>query len=136
MPKATNEESKNKIQRVIIVDDSEFSRASISEMLDKHEFIQVIGEAGNAEDAAKLISDKKPDIAIIDVVMPEISGIDLAKSINKSMPDVLIIMISSLAQEHVVIDSISAGAIDFLQKPFTREALISSIEKISSMETI
>jgi two-component system chemotaxis response regulator CheY len=122
--------------KVVIVDDSEFSRAMISEMLDKEGWIEVVGEAGNADDGAKIISEKKPDIAIIDIVMPKISGLDLAKSVNNSLPDTGIIIISSLAQEHVIIDSIGAGALDFIQKPFSKEELINSIEKIATTEKI
>jgi YesN/AraC family two-component response regulator len=128
--------SKIRTMNVFIVDDSEFSRASICEMLDKEEHIRIVGEASSAEEAINTIGQKKPDIAIVDVVMPNISGIELAKLINKSLPDTSVIMISSLAQEHVVIDSISAGAVDFLQKPFTKEALKSSIIKIAQMEVI
>ncbi|MBL7665575.1 MAG: response regulator [Bacteriovoracaceae bacterium] len=122
--------------KVFVIDDSEFSRASIAEMLDSHPFISIVGEASSAEEAIKIIGEKKPNIAIVDVVMPEISGIDLARSISKSMTDVSIIMISSLAQEHVVIDAISAGAVDFLQKPFSKEDLVSAIEKITQNEVI
>ncbi len=132
MPNNTQEEIKK--CRIIVVDDSEFSRASINEMLEDEENIEVIGEAAHAEDAVKIIAEKKPDIVILDVVMPDISGIDLAKTINKSLPNVSIIMISSLAQEHVVIESISAGANDFIQKPFSKEDLINSIDKISNMD--
>lgn len=127
--------SKNEA-RIFIVDDSEFSRATISEMLNDIDNINVVGEASSAEEASKLIPEKKPNIAIIDVVMPEVSGIELAKSLHKSMKDVAIVMISSLAQEHVVIDAISSGAVDFLQKPFTQEELISSIQKITETEVI
>jgi YesN/AraC family two-component response regulator len=105
-------------------------------MLDKEGWIEVVGEAGNADDGAKIISEKKPDIAIIDIVMPKISGLDLAKSVNNSLPDTGIIIISSLAQEHVIIDSIGAGALDFIQKPFSKEELINSIEKIATTEKI
>ncbi len=122
--------------RIVIVDDSEFSRSSISEMLEPESDIEVIGEASNAEDAIKIIAEKRPSIAIIDIVMPEISGIDLAKTLHKSLPDTSIIMISSLAQEHVVIESISAGAVDFLQKPFSKDDLLVAIRKIMNADDL
>lgn len=119
------------IFRILIVDDSDFSRLNISSMLTDPRF-NIIGEASNAKEAISILQDRKANIAIIDVVMPEISGIELAEKINSSFPDTQVIMISSLAQENIVIDAISVGASDFLQKPFTKETLINSIEKVIS----
>ena len=62
--------------------------------------------------------------------MPEVSGIELADYITENFSDTGIIMISSLGHESIVIDSISAGANDYLQKPFTKEDLLTSVDKI------
>lgn len=125
------EEAGSNRYRILIVDDSNFSRNNISQMLSDDRY-NVIGEAGNVKDALAIIRDREPHIAIIDVVMPEISGLELAESINENYNDTQVIMISSLAQESIIIDSISAGAQDFLQKPFKKEDLINSIEKLIS----
>lgn len=117
--------------RILIVDDSDFSRQNISSMLTDSRY-NIIGEASSAKEAVSILQDRKAHIAIIDVVMPEISGIELAEKINNTFQDTQVIMISSLAQENIVIDAISVGASDFLQKPFTKETLINSIEKIIS----
>lgn len=115
--------------RILIVDDSDFSRNNITQMLDNPRY-NIIGEAANAKEAMSILRDRKAHIAIVDVVMPEISGIELTDKITSNFKDTYIIMISSLAQENIIIDSISAGASDFLQKPFTKETLINSIEKV------
>ena len=115
--------------QLLIVDDSDFSRQTISQML-KDSPYKIIGEVASAKDAMSVLQERKVDIAIIDIVMPEISGLELADLINKSFSQTSIIMISSLAQESIVIEAISVGANDFLQKPFLKEDLISSIEKI------
>jgi two-component system chemotaxis response regulator CheY len=117
--------------RILVVDDSDFSRNSITQMLDDPRY-NVIGEASNAKEAMNILRDRKAHIAIIDVVMPEISGIELAEKITDNFKTTYVIMISSLAQENIIIDSISAGASDFVQKPFNKETLISSIEKVIS----
>jgi len=117
--------------RILIVDDSDFSRNTISAMLDNSRY-NIIGEASNAKEAINILRDRVAHIAIIDVVMPEVSGIELAEYITENFTNVSIIMISSLGQESIVIDSISAGASDYLQKPFTKEDLITSVEKILS----
>ncbi|MEX0797851.1 MAG: response regulator, partial [Bacteriovoracaceae bacterium] len=117
--------------RVLVVDDSDFSRNNITSMLDGTSY-NVIGEASNAKEAINILKDRKTHIAIIDVVMPEISGIELADKLNSMFRDIHIVMISSLAQENIVMDAISAGAADFLQKPFDKDTLLSSLQKIAS----
>ncbi len=120
-----------KSYKLLVVDDSDFSRNSISKMLDDERY-NIIGEASSANEAISILNDRTPHIAIVDIVMPGSSGFELAKKINDNFKDVYIIMISSLAQENVVMNAISSGASDFLQKPFTQETLINSIEKIIS----
>lgn len=115
--------------RIIIVDDSDFSRSMINKMLTESGF-QVVGEASHAEAALPLIKDKHPHIVIADVVMPNVSGIELAEKIGRNFPEVAVIMVSSLSQEHVVLDAIGAGASDFIAKPIQKQQLTDSIEKI------
>lgn len=116
--------------RILIVDDSDFSRGNISQMLSDDDRFLIIGEAANAKEAINILRDRKAHLAIVDIVMPEVSGIELAEYISENFQDTAIIMISSLAQESIVIDSISSGAADFLQKPFQKEDLLSSMDKI------
>jgi two-component system chemotaxis response regulator CheY len=100
-------------------------------MLDGSQF-QIIGEAANAKDAINTLKDRKAHIAIVDIVMPEVSGIELTEKLSKGYKDLYVIIISSLAQENIIMDSISAGASDFLQKPFNKETLLNSLEKVAS----
>jgi two-component system chemotaxis response regulator CheY len=120
-----------KTYEILVVDDSDFSRNSIARMLTDERY-NIIGEASNAQEAINILNDRTPNIAIIDIVMPGMSGFELAKKMTERFKDVYIIMISSLAQENIVIEAISSGASDFLQKPFTQETLINSLEKIIS----
>lgn len=117
--------------KVVIVDDSDFSRSIIRQMLTE-EGIEIVGEANSAEAALAVIQIKKPNIVITDIVMPEISGIELTERINRDYEDISIIVISSLSQEHVILEAIGAGASDFLAKPIQKQQLIDSLEKIIS----
>lgn len=94
------------------------------------EGVDIVGEAGSAEAALLVIKEKKPNIVITDIVMPEISGIELTEKINQNFSDVAVIVISSLSQEHVVLEAIGAGASDFIAKPIQKQQLIDSLEKI------
>ena len=115
--------------KVVIVDDSDFSRSLIRKMLSS-EGVNIVGEANSAESALVVIKDKKPNIVITDIVMPEVSGIELTEKITQSFDDISVIVISSLSQEHVVLEAISAGASDFIAKPIQKQQLLDSIEKI------
>ena len=121
-----------KIQyQILIVDDSDFSRSNISKMLQSDRY-NIIGEANCAKEAISILNNRSAHVAIVDIVMPEVSGIELAEYINENFSSTFVIMISSLGQESIVIDSISAGASDFIQKPVTKEELITALEKILS----
>ena len=116
--------------RIMIVDDSEFSRKSMAKILEDEGY-NVVGEASKASEAFEIIKSSDPNIAIIDIVMPDVNGLELAEHILEKYDDSIeIIMISSLAHEHLILESISTGAVDFLQKPFVKEDLIASIDKI------
>jgi two-component system chemotaxis response regulator CheY len=115
--------------KVVIVDDSDFSRSIIKKMLIE-EGIDVVGEANSAESALIIIKDKKPDIVITDIVMPEVSGIELTEKITQDFDGISVIVVSSLSQEHIVIEAIGAGASDFIAKPIQKQQLMDSLEKI------
>jgi two-component system chemotaxis response regulator CheY len=117
--------------KIVIVDDSDFSRSIINKMLKEAGF-QVVGEANSAESALAIIKEKQPDVVITDIVMPEISGIELTEKINQNFSNVWIIVVSSLSQEHIVLEAIGAGASDFIAKPIQKQQLVDSLEKILS----
>lgn len=119
--------------RIMVVDDSDFNRKSMVEILTNEGF-NVVGEARSAEEAIQVAHTSKANLIFIDIVMPEISGLELAKHFQeKNSQDKFIIMMSSLNIESIVIESISNGALDFLQKPFDASDLIKCVEKIEKL---
>lgn len=115
--------------RIAVVDDSEFSRRSIVEILENEGF-NVVGQAGSAEEGITLGATTGANLFIIDVIMPERSGIEMAKVLSDKTMSASIIMISSLNMESIIIESISSGALDFLPKPFLPEDLIKAVRKV------
>lgn len=115
--------------KILIVDDSDFSRKHLKNLLNS-ERIEVSHEASNAKEALEIVSQNQIDIAIIDVVMPEISGIELTRTLKNKYKDLSVIMMSSLSHENIILDAISAGAQDFLQKPINKDFLLNSIERL------
>lgn len=120
--------TRNKDLKIVVVDDSDFSRNSIIEILEKNGF-NVVGQASSANEAVPLLGTGA-NLFLIDIVMPEVSGIELSKIISENSKQAKIIMMSSLNMESIIIESISNGAVDFLTKPFGEKDLIRSIEKI------
>lgn len=119
--------------KILIVDDSEFNRRNMAEIL-TFEGFNVVGVASSAEEAIQTARTTKANLIFIDVVMPEISGLELTKHFQEKQAGVrFLIMMSSLSIESIVIESISNGAIDFLQKPFERDDLIKAVEKIERL---
>jgi YesN/AraC family two-component response regulator len=114
--------------KIVVVDDSDFSRAQMTHILSQEGF-SVVAEASSAEDAIKAVAEKKPNLVITDIVMPNISGIELADKININFGGVSVIMISSLRHEQIILESISKGVIDFISKPIDPIQLIESVEK-------
>lgn len=125
-----NETNENAKLNIVVVDDSDFSRGLIISMLNEASF-KVVGEANSAESALKVIAATKPNVVITDIVMPEISGIELTEKINKAYQNIAVIIVSSLSQEHIVLEAIGAGASDFIAKPIQKQQLIDSLEKIA-----
>jgi PleD family two-component response regulator len=117
------------LTKIFVVDDSELSRHNIVKLLENENY-NVVGQAEGAKDCLSQLGTD-PNLFIIDVVMPQTSGIELAKLLTENRKNIYIIMISSLTQEHVLLESISAGAKDFLVKPFNEKDLIASVEKLS-----
>ena len=118
--------------KIAVVDDSDFSRSLIIKMVKAAGF-NVVGEANHADTALQMIKEMRPDIVITDIVMPDISGIELTEKISQNFDNIYVIVISSLTQEHIVLEAINAGASDFLPKPINQTQLIDSLEKIMAL---
>lgn len=124
------QKKKKKIDPIVaIVDDSDHSRRNIVSILEKNN-IQIAGQASSAEEGLSLSATTSANIFLIDLIMPSRSGLELSKIISEKGMGVYIIMMSSVNLESIVIESISAGALDFIEKPFTEKKLIRSITKI------
>ena len=115
--------------RVLVVDDAVFMRKMISDILESSNF-EIVGEADNGADAVEKYNELKPDIVTMDIIMPEMNGIDAVKKIVATDSHAKIIMCSALGQQALVQDALKAGAKDFLIKPFNASRVVEVIEKV------
>ncbi len=122
--------SKNEKKRVLIVDDAQFTRNMLKNIIDKIEQIEVIGEASNGIEAISLYKKLNPDLVTMDLVMPEKGGIEATEEILKIDSKALIVVVSALGQEALVLEAAKKGAKDFIQKPFKTEQIIEVMDRI------
>lgn len=113
----------------MIVDDAALMRTLLKNFIEEsgHE---VIGVAQNGKEAVELFDQLKPDVITMDITMPDMDGITAVKKILSKDPKAKIIICSAMGQQKFVLDAIAAGAKDYLIKPFQRDRIIESIDKI------
>ena len=117
------------LQRVLIVDDAAFVREVLTQILQKHGF-EVCGEAQNGTEAVEMAQSKKPDLILMDIVMPVKSGIQATEEILKTNPNLPIIACSTEGSEAMVAKAIDAGCVEFVVKPFQIDQLIATIKRV------
>ncbi|MCX7958518.1 MAG: response regulator [Deltaproteobacteria bacterium] len=115
-------------RKVLIVDDAVFMRGLIKDVFSSPEY-EIVGEATNGIEGVEKFKELKPDIIIMDIVMPFKSGIEAAREIRQLSGSVIIIMCSALGQETLVMEAIEAGANDFIVKPFKKDEVMAVVSK-------
>lgn len=131
--KTTSVGSKEKQTSVLIVDDAKFMRTKLRNILENSNF-KIAGEAEDGKQAVQLFSKLKPDVVTMDITMPNVDGITSLRAIKKIDPKARVVMISALGQKDKVKDSIVAGALDFIMKPFVPDKVVEIIHRIAGKE--
>jgi two-component system chemotaxis response regulator CheY len=114
---------------ILICDDAAFMRMMIKDILTKNGY-DIAGEAENGAVAVDKYSETKPDLVMMDITMPEKDGIQALKEIRAKDGSANIIMCSAMGQQAMVIESIQAGAKDFIVKPFQADRVLEAVRKV------
>ncbi len=116
-------------KNILVCDDAAFMRMMIKDILSKNGY-NVAGEAENGIKAVEKYKEVSPDLVLMDITMPEMDGIQALKEIKKVDAGAKVIMCSAMGQQAMVIESIQAGAKDFIVKPFQAERVIEAVKKV------
>jgi DNA-binding NarL/FixJ family response regulator len=121
--------------RILIADDHEVARKGIRSILETHAGWEVCGEARDGREAVELAAQLKPDVLLIDIGMPNLNGLDAARQIMGSAPDVNILILTIHDSEKVVREVLAAGARGFLLKSDAGRDLIAAVEALQNRRT-
>ena len=114
---------------VLVCDDAIFMRTMISDILSQAGF-EVVGQAESGLQAVEKYRELKPDLVTMDIVMPDMGGIEAVREICKSDPEAKILMCSAMGQQALVVEAIQAGAKDFVVKPFQPSRVLEAVQRV------
>lgn len=117
------------MQRILIVDDAVFMRKMLANICTSNGYT-ICGEAENGTQAIEKYKELKPDLVTLDITMPDMNGIEALKQIISHDPHAKCIMCSAMGQKAMVMESIKAGAKDFIVKPFQDSTVIDTINRV------
>ena len=120
--------------KILITDDSKLLRKKLRDELEKLD-CEVI-EAENGKEAVLMDVQEKPDGVILDIVMPEVGGIEALQVIKEVNPEIPVIMLSSAGTSQKLMETLKLGALDFIQKPYTSDQIRQAVEKIRKKVTL
>jgi DNA-binding NarL/FixJ family response regulator len=122
--------------KVIIADDHEIVRVGIRRILSLHKQIQLLAEASNGEEAISLVKEYSPHIALLDISMPKIDGIEAAKYIKNNFPDVIVLILTAFEDSRFIERALEVGADGYLSKDISPQFLIEAIHKVLQGERV
>jgi len=120
----------------LIADDHPLVREALHRTLEGEEDIEVVAEAGDGEEAVKFASELKPDVAVMDIVMPKLNGIEATRKIKEIAPDTAILILTAYDDDEYVLGLLDAGAAGYLLKSARGRDLVGAIRAIRSGESV
>jgi DNA-binding NarL/FixJ family response regulator len=122
--------------RILLVDDHEVVRRGIKAMIDAQDDMAVVGEAGTAEEGVRRVGYDEPDVVVLDVRLPDSSGVEACREIRSRFPDVKVLMLTSFADEEALMSAILAGAAGYVLKRVKGTELVEDIRRVGSGESL
>jgi DNA-binding NarL/FixJ family response regulator len=118
--------------RLFLLDDHEVVRAGLRSLLEHDDEIEVVGEAGTVEEALARIPPTRPDVAILDVRLPDGSGVEVCREIRSTMPGTACLMLTSYADDEALYSSVMAGAAGYVLKQVGGNDLVADVRTVAA----
>jgi two-component system response regulator DevR len=128
--------NKSKPLRLVLVDDHEVVRIGLCAVLNLTPGMKVVGQGGRMEEAKKLCYRLKPDLVLLDIRLPDGSGVEAARAILAKCPNTRVLFLTSFADDHTVLEAILSGAQGYLLKDIASNALIRAIRTVASGQAL
>jgi two-component system response regulator DevR len=120
--------------RILVADDHSVVRAGLRALLERRDGFTIVAEASTGEEAVTKAQEHKPDVAVLDIRMPGLSGIEACRRIVETVDDCKVIMLTSYAEDELLFAAIQAGASGYVLKRISDEELVQAIERVSQGE--
>ena len=118
--------------RVFLLDDHEVVRRGVRELLETSGDIEVVGEAGTAEEARRRIPIARPDVAVLDVRLPDGSGIEVCRDIRSQFPEIRCVMLTSFNDDEALFDAVVAGAAGYVLKDVHGAQIVEGLRRVAA----
>ena len=116
--------------RVMVVDDHSIVREGLKHVLEQSGEFEVVGQAGDGEEAVRVAAEVSPDVVVMDVMMPRKDGVEACREIMETASETRVVMLTVADEETAVLDAVAAGATGYLQKETDRERLLSTVRGV------
>jgi DNA-binding NarL/FixJ family response regulator len=124
------------VLRIELVDDHEVVRQGLKALLDAEADLQVVGEASSVEEAVRRVGFDNPDVVVLDVRLPDGSGVEACREIRDRWPEIHVLMLTSFADDEALVASVMAGASGYVLKQIHGSDLVDSVRKVGRGETL
>ncbi len=122
--------------RIFLLDDHEIVRRGLRELFEGQEDFQVVGEASTAEEAMTRVAPTRPDVAVLDVRLPDGSGIEVCRDLRAAIPELRCLMLTSFADDDALLSAVLAGASGYLLKQIHGPDLVTAVRRVSEGQSL
>ncbi len=122
--------------RVFLLDDHEVVRRGVRDLLESHDDFEIVGEAGTALEAIARIPPTHPDVAIIDMRLPDGNGVEVCREVRSIDPTIQCLILTSFADDEALFDAIMAGAAGYLLKQIKSTDLVDAVRRVASGQSL
>ena len=128
---ALDDVATGRVVRVLIVDDHELVREGTRQLLQQDEFIDVVATYGSAEEVLEHVGDVRPDVALVDVNLPAMSGLELASRLEKEFPEIRVLILSAYDEHAYIAEALDIGVAGYLLKTASAKELTDAVRAVS-----